>query len=229
MDERHIQRRITQALLETIATTEQADPAAGVDSPRDWAAADPYIIRHLAAHAVAAQRLGGITSDPGYLAAADPTRLIEALGDVTSSSYPHTQVYWRAAHHLVGASPAQRSRVLRTTAFENAPDLVADFPAPDALAQAAWADMTPASFHRTLTGHDGAVAALAFGMSAAGTPMLASSGNDSTVRLWDPRTGGPGAVLTGHRGPVAAVVFGTMIDGTAIVASAVTGNVRRVR
>ncbi|MET0136285.1 MAG: protein kinase [Kibdelosporangium sp.] len=56
----------------------------------------------------------------------------------------------------------------------------------------------------TLTGHTAGVTGLAFSRNGA---VLASSGSDSAVRLWDTATWAAGKVLSSSEGPVSAVVI----------------------
>ncbi|HXL90647.1 MAG TPA: CHAT domain-containing protein [Streptosporangiaceae bacterium] len=86
---------------------------------------------------------------------------------------------------------------------------------------------------RTLTGHADAVRGVAFSpdgallASASRSPdssMLASAGNDQTVRIWDPAAGTQVRELAGHTGRIFAVTFSR--DGN-LLASA--GDDRKVR
>ena len=80
------------------------------------------------------------------------------------------------------------------------------------------AESSMVSVPRPFAFHPGPVNAVAFG-TVDGRPVLASGGDDGTVRLWDPATREPvGEPLTGHTGPVRAVAFGTA-DGHPVLAS----------
>ena len=55
-------------------------------------------------------------------------------------------------------------------------------------------------------------------VTVGGRALLASGGDDDTVRLWDPRTAAQLAVLEGHQGPVRAVCPVT-VDDRALLAT----------
>jgi WD40 repeat protein len=65
------------------------------------------------------------------------------------------------------------------------------------------------------------VRGLAFG---AGGKLLASGGDDWTVRVWRPRTGEELATLRGHTGRVSGVAF--VPDGSALLSAGFDGAVK---
>ena len=80
------------------------------------------------------------------------------------------------------------------------------------------------SEERTLTGHGGAVHALAFNPTGR---TLASGGDDRTVILWDPEAGRERLALTGHADRVLEVAFSA--DGGALLTASRDGAVKRWR
>ena len=79
-----------------------------------------------------------------------------------------------------------------------------------------WDLATGAPRGEPLTGHDGAVCAVAVG-ELDGRPVAVTGGDDGTVRVWDLATGAQrGEPLTGHDGSVRAVAVGEL-DGRPVV------------
>ena len=186
----------------------------------DWLNADPYLWRHLADHAAAGNVLDLLVKDVGYLAVADPTRLLPALPRLTDPEARRIAgLYLRTAARLYRADPIERMALLHLTAQQESPDL-APLLAPllSPRWRCRWAAWQPASPHRSLTGHDGSVMSVAVG-EVDGEPVIVSGGDDATVRMWDARTGQPrGAPLTGHSDWVMSVAVGE-IDGEPVIVS----------
>ena len=97
--------------------------------------------------------------------------------------------------------------------------------APDRPWQTRWSHGRRATGQQVLTGHDGAVSAVAVGALPDGTPVIVSGGGDGTVRVWRLADGTPvGEPLRGHADWVTAVAVGALPDGTPVIVSGSGGD-----
>jgi hypothetical protein len=84
---------------------------------RDWPSAPPYIRTHLATHAASAGLLDGLIQDPGYLLAADTTRLLPVLHNAsTRDGRQAAEAYRHAAPRLNQGSGPLRLAALQVGA-----------------------------------------------------------------------------------------------------------------
>jgi WD40 repeat protein len=203
----NLEQRIARALM---------PPA--FEGQRQWLAADPYVARHLAAHAVDAAILDELLVDPGFLAVAEPDQLIPLLNTMAKGKAGAiARVYWRALPLLREARPPDRASILQLTAELEEPEVARLLRTPLSSSVAIWADWSPTALHRVLQGHQDEVRAVAIG-SIDKRPVIASGSRDGSVRLWDVGAAAPRAIMRGHRGWVTAVAIGE-VDGRPIVVS----------
>jgi WD40 repeat protein len=223
-----VHARITEALL-----------AAG--RADGWSAPNPYSRRSLPRHAALGNRLDDVVVEPGYLEAADPDALLTVL-PLDGAGLPGCLIrtYRRAAHALTPLRPMERALALdvaeaaggerrlagrgpsrvrwrRGPAAIELQTLTGHTGAVRAVALGVWDARTSRGRSEPLTGHNGEVVAVTFGLVER-DPVIVSHGADGTVRLWDARAGrsytGP---LTGHNGEVRAIAFAVADGSPAIV------------
>ncbi|GHA16807.1 hypothetical protein GCM10010329_44760 [Streptomyces spiroverticillatus] len=207
---RDVQQRLVAALLHPIGdlhTGSGADDAESAWSFR-WAEANPYLHRHLSAHAAAAGALYGLAADPEFLIHAEPRRLTELLGRPPAGA-ALLRLYLRTVHHFTDRTPEERAAILLTAAAQNAPELLERL---TFTVRPTWTPLwseprVTAAFHRTLLGHEARVDALAGGLTDEGKPVLATGDGDGRLRLWDTRTGLPLALLVGHESSLQALAM----------------------
>jgi hypothetical protein len=213
-DTPRIENAITHALLDTVPTDSR--------NIRRWERIHPYLLTYLAEHAHAASTgvLENLLRDGGFLVTADPITLTPLLFDVAPVNSDIARTY-RRARPLLGNDLEANAAYLQESAtdFGVSPPVISDeLPS---LYQTVWTSVSTNNSVLTLTGHLGAVSALAFGTANNECPVLASAGEDGTVRIWNPDTGAPvGNPLKGHTNAVWALAFCTNTDGHPILASA---------
>ena len=188
-----------------------------------WDHASSYLLRSLPAHAAAAGMIDALLTDDAYLLHADLHRLIPLADHATSQPGHQRSRLLRLTPRAIIADPPVRTALFSVT--ETLDHLghsytTSSFPAPY---RAIWATAMPRMERSLLEGHTDWVRVLcAFTLD--GRTLLAS-GDDATVRIWDPATGTQHAVLEGHTGPVNALCAFTL-DGRTLLASGDDATVR---
>ena len=185
---------------------------------------DRYLREHAAEHAAAAGRLDQLLEDPLYLITVDPARLVPHLDAARSAPARATAAVYRQSAHLLARldRPMRASQLELTAHHLGCRSLAARIAsaAPDRPWQTRWSHGRRATGHQVLTGHDGAVDAVAAGALPDGTPVIISGGGDGTVRVWRTGRRHPGRrAAAGHDGGVNAVAAGALPDGTPVIIS----------
>jgi WD40 repeat protein len=187
--ERQTQQAITSALLAEV-------PQDGDNGHRDWSAAAPYIVDHLAAHAAAAGVLDDVLDDAEYLVHAAPRGLLRALNTPGSAKGRVRRSIYRASLHAhATASPPERRDILAVDAARHGETGLARELSRGRPWQPRWATGTtvhPAlRFTRTGRGVDAAACTV-----IDGRPHAVTGCYDSNVRVWDLVDGTERLVIT---------------------------------
>ncbi|GGX82469.1 WD40 repeat domain-containing protein [Streptomyces fructofermentans] len=188
-DERQTQRAITSALLAEV-------PLDREDGRRDWPAAAPYIVDHLAAHAVAAGALDEVLQDSEYLVHAAPQGLLRALNVPGSSQGALRRSIYRASAHVhATASLSERRDILAVDAARHGETGLARELSRDRPWRPRWATGTMVHPALRLTRTGLGVDAVACTVID-GRPHAVTGCYDSNVRVWDLVDGTERLVIT---------------------------------
>jgi hypothetical protein len=209
------QRRIARTL--TGLTHDRPDGGG-----KDWPRANPYVRRHLAAHAAAAGALTDLAADAFFLVAAESGRLMHQM------AAPHLDLpadvmhtYQGAFHHLQTVNLGERSSYLEMIARQSGLKALADRFARLPLLRpftVLWAAWEPPSTNRVIGVHPQAVTSVALGQLNS-RPVIVSGGEDGTVRVWSLDDGLPlGEPMRGDGIAVRAVAVG-QFGATPVVVS----------
>ncbi|MEU1887001.1 hypothetical protein ABZ491_16210 [Micromonospora rifamycinica] len=150
-----------------------------------WEAAPEYLLRSLPQHAAHIGLVDELLTDDGYLRHTHLDRLMPFAEAATgTSARARAQLLLRTPAALA-ARPTERAALW--SVVDRLDQLGGEVPADDAPYFARWAN-TPARTERTvLEGHSQAVHDVC-AVPVGGSHLLASVGEDGTVRLWDPLT-----------------------------------------
>ena len=144
---------------------------------------------------------------------------VRRLADGTPVGEPLTGHDGMVTAVAVGALPDRTPVIVSGSGYSSSP-LLAPPHGPGTVRVWRLADGTPVG--EPLTGHRGAVTAVAVGALPDRTPVIVSGGGDGdgTVRVWRLADGTPaGEPLTGHDGAVTAVAVGALPDRTPVIVS----------
>jgi len=190
-----------------------------------WQDAPEYLLRSLPGHAAAAGLVDELLCDDNYLLHADLRRLTQVAGQAASAQGRRRARLIRLTPRTVTASPRDRAALFGVT--EALDDLGASYRDGgwQAPYRTVWTSLQSGGGHAELEGHSGQVFAVC-PVTVAGQQMIASSGGDGTVRIWDPRTGQQRTMLEGHPDGVGGLCTVTVAGQQLLASCGDDGTVR---
>ena len=194
---------------------------------RGWHNAPAYLLRSLPVHAARAGMVDALLSDGEYLLHADLRRLLLVSHLAESPEGRLRDRLLRLTPQAVMAPSTTRAALFTIT--EALDDLGisirrSGWPRPY---KAEWAATArPRIEHMILEGHTGGVNALC-AFTHNNQTLLATTADDGTIRIWDPRNGRPLRTIRGHTSRVNALCAFTL-EGHTLVAIATKDSIIRI-
>ncbi|MEU4645261.1 trypsin-like peptidase domain-containing protein [Micromonospora sp. NPDC023814] len=170
-----------------------------------WAAAPDYLLRSLPQHAAGAGLVERLLTDEGYLRHAHLDRLLTVVDTEQQPMAPLPRARARLLQRTplaVAAGPAERAALF--SVVDRLDGLNSGIVADAAPYRARWAHTPPRQERSVLDGHSQAVYDVA-AVEIDSRWLLASVGDDGTVRLWDPLTNQAEQVFTCHDDTIRSV------------------------
>ncbi|WP_409236509.1 hypothetical protein [Streptomyces sp. PA5.6] len=194
-----IQRDLTDVLLGQLPTS------SGGGTERDWTDADPYTRLHLAHHAGEGRVLDRLLSEAGFLARAEPARLLAALPAARTEPGRRTaRLVQRVGQQLLVAPEDERVCYLEMAARMTGDERLAQAlaaSAPERPWSVLWARWDALAESRMLGHHEDYVLALATVATPRGIVLVSAS--DWGVQAWYLADGEP--MATGIREPASPI------------------------
>jgi len=192
------------------------------DGGRDWAAAEAYTRAHLATHAAKGRCLDELIRDPGFLLAAEPTRLVRALPSAAAEdAIIIAGVFRRAAAQIRDCAPSEAASYLELHAHQaGAGDLaqrIGELGVERPWATE-WVHWLAPDAYLAIGQHGADVTAIA-ACEVDGVPNAISGGDDGTLRIWNLVRSQPiSPALRAHDGRVSAIATG-VVNGEPVAVS----------
>ncbi|WP_300605761.1 WD40 repeat domain-containing protein [Trebonia sp.] len=183
-----------------------------------WRHVPAYLLRSLAAHAAIAGVIDDLLLDNAYLLHADLRRLIPLTERAVSAPARRRAWMLRLTPEAIVAEPQDRAALFSVT--EALDDLGHAYPGTDSVApyRGVWAAARPRPERASLRGHTGG-ANMVCTFTLDDQVLLATSGGDWVVRIWDPVSGEQRATLDGHTDWVRSICAFTL-DSEVLLATA---------
>src|SRR6266511_4078735 len=189
-----------------------------------WPGASEYLLRWLPAHAQRVHEVDALLGDDAYLLYVDLRRLIPAADEAGTATGRARARLLQRTPLAVDAEPAQRAAMFSVA--QTLDQLDSKFAAvASAPYRGRWACTRPRLERTVLEGHADAVFGVCSVLVGARS-LLASAGEDGTVRLWDPTTGQTEGVLVGHTDRIRTVCEVSMDERTLLASAGEDGTVR---